>query len=89
MVAAHKAGTLKPEHESAYFTQPRPVLELYDLQNDPGELNNLAGKPELKDVQDTLAAVLQEKLILDYDFIPPVVTEAKPAGAAARRQPPK
>ena len=44
ILAAHKAGTLKPEHERTYFQRPRPVLELYDLEADPGELNNLAGK---------------------------------------------
>ncbi len=79
IVAAHKAGKLTPDHDHAYFGRPRPVLELYDLQNDPGELNNLAGRPDVKDVQDTLTAVLQEKLILDYDYVPPVLQEAKVA----------
>ncbi|MCL4401711.1 MAG: sulfatase, partial [Acidobacteria bacterium] len=39
MLAAHKSGTLKPEFDRAYFGRPRPVLELYDLDADPGELN--------------------------------------------------
>jgi N-sulfoglucosamine sulfohydrolase len=78
ILAAHKAGTLKPEHEQAYFHRPRPVLEVYDLEADPGELNNLAGRPEIKDVQQTLMAALQEKLITDYDFVPPVINEAMP-----------
>ncbi|MBI4909383.1 MAG: sulfatase [Acidobacteria bacterium] len=81
MLAAHKAGKLKPEHDQAYFRDPRPVLELYDLETDPGELNNLAGKPELKDIQLTLMAAMQEKMIQDYDFIPPVLTEAAPRRA--------
>jgi N-sulfoglucosamine sulfohydrolase len=82
IVAAHKAGALKPEHERAYFQRPRPVLELYDLDADPSELNNLAGRPEHRDIQETLLAVMQEKMITDYDFVPPAVTEAKtpPAG---------
>jgi arylsulfatase A-like enzyme len=78
IVAAHKAGKLKPEHERAYFGRPRPTLELYDLDADPGELNNLAGRPELRDVQQTLMAVMQEKMITDYDFVPPVLNEARP-----------
>jgi N-sulfoglucosamine sulfohydrolase len=82
MVAAHKAGTLKPEHERAYFQRPRPVLELYDLNADTGELNNLAGRAEYQDVELTLKAAMQEKMILDYDFVPPVLNEALPAAPA-------
>jgi arylsulfatase A-like enzyme len=88
ILAAHKAGKLKPEHEQAYFQRPRPVLELYDLDVDPGELHNLAGRPEVRDVQQTLMAVMQDKMITDYDFVPPVLMEAKPrpAVAPARRR---
>ena len=80
ILAAHKAGKLKPEIERAYFTRPRPVLELYDLDADPSELNNLAGRPEYRDVQQTLMAAMQEKQVTDYDFAPPVLDEAKPKG---------
>ena len=79
---AHGAGTLKPEHERAYFGRPRPTLELYDLDADPGELRNLAGRDELRDVQQTLMAAMQEKMITDYDYVPPVVNEAMPRPAA-------
>ncbi len=84
MVEAHKAGTLAPEYDRAYFQSPRPVLELFDLDTDPGELNNLAGKPEFSDVQQTLMAVLQEKIITDYDSIPPVINEARPPAAVKK-----
>lgn len=70
MKAAHAAGTLPPAIDRAYFTLPRPVLELFDLDNDPSELNNLAGKPEHAAIQDELLRALQEKMILDYDFLP-------------------
>jgi N-sulfoglucosamine sulfohydrolase len=73
IVAAHEAGKLKPEHERAYFQKPRPVLELFDLDQDPGELNNLAGRKEYAEVQQELALALSEKMILDYDFLPPPV----------------
>jgi N-sulfoglucosamine sulfohydrolase len=86
MLAAHKAGKLKPEHERAYFQRPRPVLELYDLDADPGELNNVAGRAEYRDIQETLTAAMQEKMITDYDFIPPVMSEAKPRPAAGQRK---
>jgi N-sulfoglucosamine sulfohydrolase len=70
IVAAHEAGRLRPEHEKAYFTRPRPVYELFDLDNDPGELNNLAGKQELREVEQALKVTLTEKMMLDYDYLP-------------------
>ena len=85
MLAAHKAGTLKPEIDHAYFRNPRPVLELYDLDKDPGELNNLAGKAGYNDVEQTLKAALQEKLITDYDFVPPVLQEVPRPAANAEK----
>jgi arylsulfatase A-like enzyme len=70
IVAAHDAGTLAPVFERAYFTQPRPVIELFDLEKDPAELNNLGGRPEFAAVERELKIALQEKMILDYDFLP-------------------
>ncbi len=70
MEALHREGKLAPEFERTYFTSPRPIYELYDLDKDPGELHNLAGKPEYRDVQRELVAALQEKMILDYDYLP-------------------
>jgi arylsulfatase A-like enzyme len=70
IVAAHNAGNLKSEHEKAYFTNPRPVFELFDLDKDPGELNNLAGSPELREVEHELKVALAEKMMRDYDFLP-------------------
>lgn len=40
-----RAGTLNPA-QSQLFQFPRPTVELYDVVNDPYELNNLAGKAE-------------------------------------------
>jgi arylsulfatase A-like enzyme len=75
IVAAHQVGRLKPEHERAYFTHPRPVIELYDLAQDPAELNNVAGRPEYADVERALKVAMQEKMILDYDFLPVPLAE--------------
>jgi arylsulfatase A-like enzyme len=65
----HMWGRLDPKFDRAYFGA-RPVLELYDLQNDPAEMHNLAGRPELASVQRKLTEALQEKMILDWDFLP-------------------
>ncbi len=70
IVAAHEAGKLSPEHERAYFTDPRPIYELYDLERDPGELHNLAGTSELAQVERELRHALIEKMILDFDYLP-------------------
>lgn len=85
MVAMHEAGKLAPEFERAYFTNPRPIVELYDLNKDPGELNNLAGKPEFHQVEQELRAALVEKMILDYDFLPLPSTDGGGKGNAAKR----
>ncbi|WP_254053777.1 sulfatase [Singulisphaera sp. GP187] len=70
MVAANQAGQLAPQFVRAYFTAPRPTFELYDLNADPGELDNLAGRAEVAEVERTLKAALAEKMILDWDFLP-------------------
>jgi hypothetical protein len=74
MTAANRGGTLNSALKQAYFGK-RPIFELYDLQTDPGELNNLAGKPEFRQIQRSLTAALQEKMILDYDFVQPPVAD--------------
>lgn len=75
ILKAHHERKLAPAYERAYFQNPRPVLELYDLDEDPGELENLAGRSELDQVQRELLAALQEKMVTDYDFLPPPMTE--------------
>ena len=69
MTDEHLWGRLDPKFDKAYYA-PRRVLELYDLVNDPAELENLAGKAELKQVQRDLTVALQEKMILDQDYLP-------------------
>jgi len=70
MVAANRDGSLKPEFRRAYFTSPRPVFELYDLEQDPAEMNNVAESPAYAAVREELTAAMQEKMIVDYDFLP-------------------
>jgi N-sulfoglucosamine sulfohydrolase len=70
MVAEHDKGKLKPEVEKTYFTSPRPIFEFYDLQADPGELTNLAGRPEVQEQEKRHRHALIEKMILDWDYLP-------------------
>jgi len=70
MAAANAEGKLAPEFVRTYFTSPRPTFELYDLENDPGELHNLSGDPKYKVIEHDLKRALTEKMILDWDFLP-------------------
>lgn len=67
---AHASNQLSEGLQKTYFSSPRPVYELYDLETDPSELSNLAGSGELADVEDSLRAALIEKMILDFDYLP-------------------
>lgn len=73
-----KAGKLNKEQSQ--FFEARPVEELYDLQNDPQELHNLATDPahkkELKSLREALKK--QVKSMPDLGFLPESVllTEA-------------
>ena len=53
MKELYEAGEL-PAHQSHAFVSSRPAVELYDLEADPDELENLAGRPELAEVEATL-----------------------------------
>src|SRR5262245_52843149 len=66
----HKDGKLSPEMERLYFAERRPMFELYDLEADPAEMTNLAGKQETAEVEKELKAALQEWMILERDFLP-------------------
>ncbi len=81
MKAAHADGKLEPGVSATYFTTPRPVYELYDLDADPSELNNLSGKPELASVERALRVALAEKMILDFDYLPlPAISDSGAVG---------
>ena len=70
MKQAAADGTLAEPLRKTYFTSPRPVYELYDLEADPSELENLSGRPELAEVERELRLALVEKMILDFDYLP-------------------
>ncbi len=70
MREARAAGKLAPAVAVTYFTTPRPVYELYDLEADPSELNNLSGKSEVREIEHALRVALAEKMIVDFDYLP-------------------
>lgn len=82
MQEANAAGKLSPGLRATYFTTPRPVYELYDLDADPSELNNLSGKPALAATERELRHAMAEKMILDFDYLPlPDLMDGGNAGA--------
>jgi arylsulfatase A-like enzyme len=70
LVQMHTDGKLDSLMDRLYFAQTRPMFELYDLEKDPNEFNNLAGKKEAAAIEKELKEVLDERMILDRDYIP-------------------
>ncbi|MBI1357841.1 MAG: sulfatase-like hydrolase/transferase [Acidobacteria bacterium] len=68
--AAHRDGKLSSLHERLFFQNPRPLVELYDLQEDPYELRNLAGDDSLKLIEHQLQVELERWMILENDYLP-------------------
>lgn len=63
----------KLSQQQAYFWQrPRAPEELYDLETDPDEVNNLAGRPEYREVQSRLERALRDHILAtrDLGFLP-------------------
>ena len=90
MTEASTNGNLVPELVATYFTTPRPVYELYDLQADSSELHNLSGQQAMGEVERELRLALAEKMITDFDYLPlPAIPGASGAqgGAAATSRP--
>lgn len=63
-------GKLQPP--MTYFWQTKPAEELYDLQNDPDEVNNLANSPEHQEVLARMREAHREWVfrIRDVGFLP-------------------
>ena len=70
IVQLHEAGKLDAKFAKLYFATPRPMFELFDLEKDPDEFNNLAGTKEAASSERELKAALQEWMILERDFLP-------------------
>ncbi|MEM1294931.1 MAG: hypothetical protein AAGH89_06165, partial [Verrucomicrobiota bacterium] len=68
--AKHAAGELSSLHERLYFQNPRPIFELYDLKEDPHQLNNLAGSAEHGDIETQHREQLDSWMVSEGDYLP-------------------
>jgi uncharacterized sulfatase len=77
-------GKLQPPQ--TYFWETKPPLELYDLQNDPDEVNNLAHDSNYRAVRERLQDAQREQAmaIRDLGFLPECELHAR-AGESAPR----
>ncbi|HEY8548812.1 MAG TPA: sulfatase-like hydrolase/transferase [Vicinamibacterales bacterium] len=62
----HEEGRLAPPRTA--FWEPKPHEELYDLEEDPHEVRNLAGSPAHREVRDRLRRALWAHLIETRDI---------------------
>ncbi len=70
MQSMAKQGELSALYQRLYFDLPRPIFELYDLEEDPFQLDNLAGKEELESVETRLRVEMDKWMIRESDFLP-------------------
>ena len=66
----HEKGNLSELHERLYFKLPRPAFELYDLQEDPFQLNNLAGSKATTQIERELRIQLDRWMVRESDYLP-------------------
>lgn len=77
---AARRGALKPEH-AVLFEPSRPMLELYDLQEDPHEFRNLATDPARRETLADLERRLGEWMHATLDYLPPAYADlGQPGG---------
>jgi arylsulfatase A-like enzyme len=68
---ARRLGGLT-DNQRSLFAPTRPVFELYDLDKDPGEWNNVHDDPAYAPVRADLVRRLGDWMRDTYDFLPPV-----------------
>ena len=68
--AMNQQGILPTKYERAFFAEPRSMFELYDLQQDPNEFNNLSGDPDYADEEQHLKEELHEWMMVYQDYLP-------------------
>lgn len=67
----NRLGALRPALSEFYFKAPRPMIELYDLQTDPGEWRNLANDPAYAPIRQQMQQAMQRWMRQTGDFLPP------------------
>jgi arylsulfatase A-like enzyme len=79
-LAQGRAGRLSARHQRL-LENSRPMLELYDLLNDPGEFHNLADSQQHRDVLQDMQRRLSRWMHETYDYLPPAYANpGEPAG---------
>ena len=63
--------------ERRYFAVPRPEVELYDVEADPGQLRDLAREPAHAETVRWLQQALSEWMVATSDFAPPPIQPAR------------
>jgi arylsulfatase A-like enzyme len=74
-----RRGRLRAEHRQM-LEPTRPILELYDLREDPDEFRNLASSPALSEVLEDMKRRLSQWMADTYDFLPPGKTRPNEPG---------
>jgi arylsulfatase A-like enzyme len=70
IVSAHHSQQLSELHDRLYFQNPRPVIELYDIEKDPYQVSNLVNDRQLKTTERTLRDALDRWMIREGDYLP-------------------
>ncbi|MEQ9411182.1 MAG: sulfatase [Fuerstiella sp.] len=73
LLALQRAGQLNTAQRDVFLT-PRPAVELYNIADDPFQMNNLAGDPGLQSVQQKLTEVLERWMQATGDSVPAVIS---------------
>jgi len=68
----HDEGSLADRLDRRYFRDERPRTEVYDLEEDPAEMNNLAGDSAREDRVQQLRETLSQWMLETDDYLPPV-----------------
>lgn len=72
IVKLHESGELDEKLERRYFESPRPRVELYDLNSDRMEMNNLAEESDHEKRVQNLQEVLSDWMLETDDYLPPL-----------------
>lgn len=68
-------GNLPPASRAHFAAESKPVEELYDLENDPHEINNLAGDPKHQERLESMRKKLRDWMMesRDVNLIPEAI----------------
>ena len=78
----HAEGKLDRQSDRLFFSERREMFELFDIEKDPQELNNLAGDLKFKEIEQQLKARLQKWMILNEDYVPLPIPPVPPQTVA-------